>query len=63
MPPRLPASFLFLADDWANLPNRPGSATDRAVDSVNRSRNTGIDREADDFAAAVADLNEELARA
>jgi hypothetical protein len=50
--------FPVLAD-WATLPNRPGSATDHAVASVNQSRNTGIDREADELAAAVANLNED----
>jgi hypothetical protein len=30
---------------------------------VDRSRNVGIDREADELAAAVVELNEELARA
>ena len=60
-----PVSGLFriVAADWATLPNNPGSATDHAVASVDRSRNTGIDREADELAAAVAELNEELVRA
>jgi hypothetical protein len=55
--------FHVAGADWATLPNSPGSATDRAAASVDRSRNTGIDREADELAAAVAELNEELARA
>jgi hypothetical protein len=38
-------------------------ATDHAVVSVDRSRNTDIDRGADRLAAAVADLSEELERA
>jgi hypothetical protein len=54
--------FLVVAADWAMLPDSPGSATDHAVASFDRSRNTDTDREADDLAAAVADLNEELAR-
>lgn len=60
-----PVSGLFriVAADWATLPHNPGSATDHAVASVDRSRNTGIDREADELAAAVAELNEELVRA
>jgi hypothetical protein len=60
-----PVSGLFriVAADWATLPNNPGSATDYAVAFVDRSRNTGIDREADELAAAVAELNEELVRA
>jgi hypothetical protein len=55
--------FRVVAADWATLPDRAGSAADYAVASVDRSRNTGIDREADELAAAVADLNEELAKA
>jgi hypothetical protein len=55
--------FRVVAVDWATLPDSPGSAIDHAVASVDRSRNTDIDREADKLAAAVADLNEELARA
>lgn len=55
--------FRIVAADWVTLPDRTGSATDRAVASVDRSRNTGIDREADELAAAVAELNEELAKA
>jgi hypothetical protein len=52
-----------MAGDWATLPDGPDSATDHAVASVDRSRNTDIDREAVELAAAVANLNEELARA
>jgi hypothetical protein len=52
-----------VAADWVTLPDRTGNATDRAVASVGRRRITGIDREADELAAAVAELNEELARA
>jgi hypothetical protein len=55
--------FRAVAADWMTLPDRTGSATDRAVACVDRSRNTGIDREADELAAAVAELNEELTRA
>jgi hypothetical protein len=44
-------------------PNKPVGATGHAVASVDRSRNVGIDREADELAAAVVELNEELARA
>jgi hypothetical protein len=55
--------FRVVAADWATLSDRTGSATHYAVASVDRSPNTGIDRDADELAAAVADLNEELARA
>jgi hypothetical protein len=55
--------FRVVAAHWATLPNSPGSANGRAVASVDRSWNAGIDREADQLAAAVAELNEELARA
>ena len=54
--------FRVVAADWATLPDSPGSAADHAVASVGRSWNTDIDREADELAAAVATLNEELAR-
>ena len=53
-------AFRVVAAGWAK-PNNPVGATG-AVASVDRSRNAGIDREADELAAAVADLNEELAR-
>ena len=49
--------FRVVAADWATLPDSPGSATGQAVASVDRSRNTDIDREADELAAAVADQN------
>jgi hypothetical protein len=54
--------FRVVAAGWATLPHSPGSTTDHAMASVHGSRNTDVDREADELAAAVADLNEELAR-
>jgi hypothetical protein len=54
--------YRVVAAGWAK-PNKPGGATGHAVSSVDGSRNTGIDHEADELAAAVANLNEELARA
>jgi hypothetical protein len=53
--------FRVVTADWATLPDSPGSAN--SVASVDRSRNTDIGCEADELAAAVADLSEELARA
>jgi hypothetical protein len=52
--------FRVVVAHWATS---PGSANGRAVASVDRSWTAGIDREADQLAAAVAELNEELARA
>jgi hypothetical protein len=57
MPPRLAGRRLGNVTRW------PRRVTDCSVASVDRSRNTDIDREADELAAAVADLNKELARA
>jgi hypothetical protein len=54
-------AFRVVTAGWAK-PNNPLDATGPAVAFVDRSRNAGIDREADELAAAVADLNEELAR-
>jgi hypothetical protein len=50
-----------VAAGWTK-PNNPVGATGHAAASVDRSRNTDVDREADELASAVADLNEELAR-
>jgi hypothetical protein len=52
--------FRVVTADWATLPDSPGSAT--PVASVDQSWKTDIDREADELAAAVADLSVELAR-
>jgi len=54
--------FRVVAAGWATSPDSPGSTTDHPMASVDRSRKTDLDREADELAAAVADLNEELAR-
>jgi hypothetical protein len=59
MPPRLATPFVL----WPPIGQRhqiAQEATDYAVASVYRSRNTDIDREADDLAAVVADLNVDL---
>jgi hypothetical protein len=55
-------AYRVVAAGWTK-PNNPVGATGHAAASVDRSRNVGIDREADELAAAVAELNEELARA
>jgi hypothetical protein len=47
-------AFRVVAAGWT----KPNAAA-----PVDRSRNVGIDREADELAAAVAELNAELARA
>jgi hypothetical protein len=55
-------AFRVVAAGWTK-PNNPVGATGHAAASVDRSSNVGIDREADVLAAAVVELNEELARA